>query len=48
MQWTPDLHVLRYQEAVDSAVKSFANTVASDVLKTIFASMPKRGSKDLN
>ncbi len=48
MQWTPDLHVLRYQEAVDNAVMSFANTVASDVLKTIFASMPKRGSKSTN
>lgn len=38
MQNTPDLHALRYQEAVDSAVSSYATAIANDLQNLIFSS----------
>ena len=46
MQWTPDLHVLRYQEVVQNAVKAFSDSIANDIQSMIFASMPKKGELD--
>ena len=43
-QWTPDLHVHRYQEAINNAVKAFSDSIASDVQTMIFESMPKKGT----
>ncbi len=43
-QWTPDLHVLRYQEAIDNTVKSYSDAIATDVQTMIFSSMPKKGA----
>ncbi|WP_148697573.1 hypothetical protein [Silvanigrella aquatica] len=42
-QWTPDLHGLRYQEAIDNTVKAYSEAIAFDVQKMIFSSMPKKG-----
>ena len=36
----PDQHGLRYQEAVDSAVQAFSNTIATDLQAALFASLP--------
>ncbi|WP_397600664.1 hypothetical protein [Silvanigrella sp.] len=44
MQWTPDLHVFRYQEAINNAVKSFSEAISSDIQTMIFESMPKKGT----
>ncbi|BBH53274.1 hypothetical protein [Fluviispira sanaruensis] len=44
MQQTPDLHALRYQEAVDNAVKAFSTAIANDVQETIFKSMQQKNS----
>lgn len=38
MQNTPDLHALRYQEAVDNAVNSYATAIANDLQSLIFSS----------
>lgn len=40
LQDTPDLHALRYQEAVDNAVESFANAIADDIETQIFTQIP--------
>lgn len=47
-QWTPDLHVLRYQEAIDNTVKSYSDAIAADIQTMIFASMPKKGAQENN
>ncbi|KAB8033422.1 hypothetical protein [Fluviispira multicolorata] len=44
MQQTPDLHALRYQEAVDNAVKAFSTAIAADVQETIFKSMQQKNT----
>lgn len=43
-QWTPDLHVLRYQEIIDSTVKSYSDAIATDILSMIFSTMPRKGA----
>ncbi len=43
-QWTPDLHVLRYQEAIDNTVKTYSEAIATDIQTMIFSSMPKKGA----
>lgn len=40
MAQKPDLHGLRYQEAVDNAVLAFSNTIAVDLQKGLFSSFP--------
>lgn len=37
----PDMHGLRYQEAVDSAVQAFSNSIAADIQAGLFANLPK-------
>ncbi len=38
---TPQLHGLRYQEAIDNAVESFSNAIAADLQTALFASLSK-------
>jgi hypothetical protein len=45
-QWTPDLHGLRYQEAIDNTVKSYSDAIANDIQTMIFSSMPKKGASN--
>ena len=42
MQKTPDLHTLRYQEAVDNAVQAFSKTIAIDIQTMILSLTPAR------
>ncbi|MES2615550.1 MAG: hypothetical protein V4591_09055 [Bdellovibrionota bacterium] len=37
----PDMHGLRYQEAVDNAVQAFSNAFASQLQNDLFANLPK-------
>lgn len=41
LQNTPDMHPLRYQEAVDGAVQSFASAIAEDIQTQIFSNTPR-------
>lgn len=36
----PDMHGLRYQEAVDNAVQTFSNVIAADIQGSLFSSLP--------
>lgn len=47
-QWNPDLHTLRYQEAIDNAVKSYSEAIANDIQTMIFSAMPKKGVQNNN
>jgi len=38
----PDMHGLRYQEAVDNAVQAFSNAIANDLQNALFASLPAK------
>lgn len=40
LQNTPDLHALRYQEAVDNAVQAFGTAIATDVQAMVFSVKP--------
>lgn len=44
MQWTPDLHVLRYHETLENAIKTYAEAISSDVYSMIITAMPKKGT----
>lgn len=46
MQWTPDLHVLRYQETLDNAIKTFSEAISADIYSLITTAMPKKGTID--
>ncbi len=37
---TPDLHSLRYQEAIDNAVKAYSNKIADDIKNSLISSLP--------
>ena len=37
----PQLHGLRYQEAIDNAVQSFSNAIAADLQNSLFSSLSK-------
>jgi hypothetical protein len=45
-QQTPDLHVLRYQEAIDNTVAAYSDAIATDIQSMIFSAMPKKGTRD--
>jgi hypothetical protein len=45
MQWTPDLHALRYQETVDAAVQAFSNAIALNLQADLFSYLPKNNAK---
>ncbi len=38
---TPQLHGLRYLEAIDNAVQTYSDTIAADLTSTLFASLPQ-------
>ncbi|MGY3804660.1 hypothetical protein ACWNT8_11385 [Pigmentibacter ruber] len=46
MQWTPDLHVLRYQESIENSVKTFSDAVSADIYNLITTALPKKGTID--
>lgn len=46
MQQTPDLHSLRHQEVIENAVLAFSQTIAKDILNTLFKSFPDSFQKE--
>ena len=37
-----DLHVLRYQETIDNAIKTFSEAISADIYSLITTAMPKK------
>ncbi|WGL59958.1 hypothetical protein QEJ31_15605 [Pigmentibacter sp. JX0631] len=46
MQWTPDLHVLRYQESIDNSVKSYSESISADIYNLLTSALPKKKTID--